>query len=162
VRAFGGWAQALFLAALALAARSRRELAALAGMFFAGQALSAAIAPLAGFQAAPRFVEAAAALTVAYLAVEVLLLPNAGWRWAIAGVLGGFHGLYFELFVRMTEYSTAYVLLGATAAECILLAVFAFVFSRIGRAAAALKPVQVAASVLLAVGLGWFFWRVLG
>jgi hypothetical protein len=162
VRAFGGWAQALFLAALALAARSRRELAALALMFFAGQALSAVIAPLAGFEAAPRFVEAAAALTVAYLAVEVLLLPDAGWRWAIAGVLGAFHGLYFELFVRTTEYSTAYVLLGATLAESVLLAAFAFVFSRIGRVAAALKPVQVAASVLLVVGLGWFFWRVLG
>jgi hypothetical protein len=162
VRAFGGWAQALFLAALAIAARSRRELAALAGMFFAGQAASAVLAPLAGFQAAPRFVEAAAALTVAYLAVEVLLLPEAGWRWAIAGVLGAFHGLYFELFVRTTGYSTAYVLLGATVAESVLLAGFAFLFSRIGRIAAALRPAQVAASVLLVVGLGWFFWRVLG
>jgi hypothetical protein len=54
------------------------------------------------------------------------------------------------------------VLLGATLAESVLLAAFAFVFSRIGRVAAALKPVQVAASVLLVVGLGWFFWRVLG
>jgi hypothetical protein len=31
----------------------------------------------------------------------------------------------------------------------------------VGRLAAAFKPAQVAASILLAVGLGWFFWRVL-
>lgn len=161
VRALGGWAQALFLAALALAARSRRELAALAGMFFAGQALSAFVVPLLGFEAAPRFVEAASALTIAYLAVEILLLPAAGSRWAIAGVLGIFHGLYFELFIRTTAYSTANVLLGATLAEAVLLAGFAVAFSRVGRLAAAFRPAQVAASMLLAVGLGWFFWRVL-
>jgi hypothetical protein len=161
VRALGGWAQALFLAALALAARSRRELLAMAASFFAGQALSAVFVPLTGFQAAPRFVEAAAALTIAYLAVEILLLPSSGWRWAIAGALGVFHGLYFELFLRTTEYSAAYVLAGATLAEAALLAIFALAFSRIGRIAAALRPVQVSASVLLVVGLGWFFWRVL-
>jgi hypothetical protein len=161
IRALGGWAQALFLAALALAARRRRELVALAMSFFTGQALAAVVVPLTGFAAAPRFVEAASALTIAYLAVEILALPSAGWRWAIAGVLGIFHGLYFELFLRTTGYSTLYVLAGATLAEAALLTLFALAFARIGRVAAALRPVQVAASLLLAVGLGWFFWRVL-
>jgi hypothetical protein len=161
-RALGGWAQALFLAALAIAARSRRELASLAATFFVGQALSAALVPRTGFEAAPRFVEAACALTIAYLAVEILLLPKAGARWAVAGVLGAFHGLYFDLFVRTSGYSVYNVLLGATVAEALLLIVLAFLFSRIGRLAAAAKPVQVAASLLLAVGMGWFFWRMLG
>jgi hypothetical protein len=89
------------------------------------------------------------------------MLPEAGWRWLIAGVLGSFHGLYFELFVRASAFRAVYVLLGAAIAEAALLAVFALLFARMGRAAAALRPLQVAASLLLAVGLGWFFWRVL-
>jgi len=44
VRALGGLAQILFLATLALAARSRRELAALTGMFLIGQIAAAVIA----------------------------------------------------------------------------------------------------------------------
>jgi hypothetical protein len=162
VRALGGWAQVLFVAALALAARSRRELAALGGMFLAGQALSTLMTRMAGFEAAPRFVEAASALTIAYLAVEILMLPRAGSRWLIAGVLGGFHGLYFELFVRTSEFNPLYVLTGASLAEALLLVLFAFLFARVGQAAQALRPMQVAAGLLLAVGLGWFFWRVLG
>src|SRR5947207_9119616 len=45
IRALGGLVQILFLATLALAARSRRELAALAGMFLFGQGGQLAAAP---------------------------------------------------------------------------------------------------------------------
>jgi hypothetical protein len=162
VRALGGLVQILFLASLVLAARSRRELFALAGMFLAGQVTAALVVPLTGWQPAARFVEAAAALTIAYLAVEILLLPQAGWRWLIAGVLGGFHGLYFELFLRSTEYRAGYVLAGAAVAEICAIAVFAVVFSRIGKIAAVLRPVQVSASVLLVIGMTWFFLRLKG
>ncbi|HLH17365.1 MAG TPA: hypothetical protein VKX45_09105 [Bryobacteraceae bacterium] len=78
MRALGGPVQILFLAALALAARSRRELTALAGMFVAGEVAAVLAMRHAAWQPAPRFVEAAAALTLAYLAVELLLLPRAG------------------------------------------------------------------------------------
>src|SRR6185295_17884058 len=114
LRAFGGVVQLLFLASLVLAARNRRELLALAGMFLAGQVTSAVLVPLTNWQPAARFVEAAAALTIAYLAVEILALPRAGSRWLVAGVLGGFHGLYFELFLRNTGYSAGWVLAGAS------------------------------------------------
>src|SRR5262249_42897202 len=62
VRAVGGLAQILFLATLALAARSRRELGALAGMFLIGQIAVAVIVPKTLWDPAPRFVEAATAL----------------------------------------------------------------------------------------------------
>jgi hypothetical protein len=161
-RAVGGAVQLLFLAALVLAARGRRELAALAGMFLAGQILSAAIVPLTRWQPAPRFVEAAAALTVAYLAVEILLLPRAGARWLVAGLLGAFHGLYFALFLRTAEYNAGWVLAGAAVVDTAVIAVLALVFSRVNRLAAALKPVQVCAGALFAVGMVWFFMRVAG
>ena len=160
MRALGGLVQVLFLASLVLAARNRRELLAVSGMFLAGQVASALLVPRTGWHPPPRFVEAAAALTLAYLAVEILLLPRAGGRWAIAGLLGAFHGLYFLVFIQSTGYAPGLVLAGAGLAEIALLAVFALVFSRVGRVAAALRPVQVSASALLAVGLIWFFLRL--
>jgi hypothetical protein len=160
VRAWGGLVQVVFLAALVLAARGGRELAALTGMFLAGQVVSVLAMPHTGWQPAARFVEAAAALAVAYLAVEILLLPEAGWRWLIAAVLGLFHGLYFHLFLQETRYRPGYVLTGAALAEAIAIIVIWFAFSRIVRFARVLRPVQVSAAALLAFGMVWFFLRL--
>ncbi len=162
VRALGGAVQVLFLAALALAARSRRELLALAGMFVAGQTAAALIVPHTAWQPAPRFVEAAMALALAYLAVEILLLPEAGARWAVAGVLGIFQGLYFDLFLQNTAYQPGLVLAGAVTAEVIGIAILALAFSQINRVAKALRPVQVSAAALLVFGMAWFFLRLRG
>jgi hypothetical protein len=160
VRAWGGLVQVLFLAALVLAARSRKELIWLVAMFFAGQVASVLAIPHTGWQPAARFVEAAAALAVAYLAVEILLLPEAGWRWAIAAFLGAFHGLYFHLFLEETHYPAGYVLAGAGLAELIAIVVLWLGFSRLARMARALRPVEVSASALLAFGMIWFFLRL--
>lgn len=162
LRASSGLVQVLFLATLVLAARSRRELIALAGSFLSGQIASALLTPLTRWQPAPRFVEAAAALTIAYLAVEVLFMPDGRMRWLIAGALGIFHGLYFYLFLQASGYHAVYVMTGAALAEIALIAALAFTFVRIGRITAALRPVQVSASVLLAVGMVWFFLRLKG
>jgi hypothetical protein len=160
MRALGGAVQLLFLAALVLASRSRRELLALSGMFLAGQVVCVLAMPHLAWQPAPRFVEAAAALTVAYLAVEILLLPQAGGRWAVAGALGIFHGLYFHLFLQNTGYSAGWVLLGAAVAETAVLSVFALLFSKVARMAQRLRPVRVSALALLAFGLIWFGLRL--
>jgi hypothetical protein len=159
MRALGGAVQLLFLGALVVAARNRRELLALTGMFLAGQVASVLLVPHTGWQPVPRFVEAAAALTVAYLAVEILALPLAGSRWAIAGVLGAFHGLYFHLFLQTTGYSALYELGGAALAEVAAISIFALLFTRVARMA---HMVQVAASALLLFGLAWFAMRLRG
>jgi hypothetical protein len=160
VRAWGGAVQLLFLAALVLAGRSAKELLLLAIMFLAGQITSVIVLAHTYWQPAPRFVEAAAALTVAYLAVEILLLPHAGARWAIAAGLGAFHGLYFHLFLQTTNFQVLYVLGGAAMAEMIAIAVLGLAFSQITRLARALRPVQVSAGALLAFGMVWFFLRL--
>jgi hypothetical protein len=158
-RALGGLVQVLFLAALALGARSRRELVALTAMFLAGQVASLWIVPRTAWQPTPRFVEAAAALTVAYFAVEILLLPKAGARWLVAGALGIFHGLYFHLFVQNTGYAPGYVLLGAGVAEVLAIALLAVVLSFVSRVRA-LRPVPVFAGGLLVFGMVWFILRL--
>jgi hypothetical protein len=161
-RAFSGAAQILFLASLVLAARNRRELVALAGMFIAGEIATCLVAPHVAWQPAPRFVEAAAALTVAYLAVEILLLPAAGKRWLIVGVLGIFHGLYFHIFLQTSGFAPFYVMSGVVLAELAIIALFALAFSKVTKLMASLRPVQVCASLLLAVGMVWFLLRLKG
>jgi hypothetical protein len=131
-------------------------------MFLAGQLAAVLVVPHTAWEPAPRFVEAAAALAMAYMAVEILLLPAAGARWAIAGVLGGFYGLYFHLFLRSTGYQAGYVLAGAALAEVAALPVMALVFARVARRARAFHPVEVSASALLVAGLVWFATRLRG
>ena len=152
-RAFGGMAQLLFLFALALAARTLGEWAALTAMFVVGQ--TAAV--LIGYQPNPRFMEAAAALTVAYLAVEILLLPEAGSRWAVVGILGIFQGLGLAGFVSESGYHAAYVIGGASLAQGALLILLWLVTRQLNRVAIITRSL---AGILLGVGLFWFVLRL--
>ena len=154
-RAFGGMAQLLFLLAMALAARSLKELAALTAMFVVGQ--SAAV--LLGYQPNPKFIEAAAALTVAYLAVEILLLPDAGSRWIVVGVLGIFQGLGLTEFVAGSAYNPAYVISGASLAQAVLLILLWLVTRLLNKVA---MITRVLAGLLLGTGLLWFAMRLRG
>jgi hypothetical protein len=162
LRALAGPVQILFLAALVLASRSRGELFRVAAMFLAGQAAAVLIVPATTWEPAPRFVETAAALAVAYLAVEILALPKAGSRWLIAGVLGVFFGLFLHLFVQTAGYRPGFVLAGAAVAEAALIAVLAAVFARFVKWGESARIVRVAASALLVFGVGWFLLRLRG
>jgi hypothetical protein len=141
---------ALFLLILMIAARTAREGVALVVMYLAGEWAMRPLAPRIPWLLSPRFIEAAMALTVAYLALEILTLPHAGKRWAVVLVLGLFHGLYFAAF-------PATYLLGAALLQTLLVALLIW---------AALKWTtpqmrRVSAGVLLAAGLGWFASRLI-
>ncbi len=154
-RAFGGMAQLLFLFALALAARSVKEWAALTFMFVVGQS----VAVLIGYQPNPKFIEAAAALTVAYLAVEILLLPEAGSRWIVVGVLGFFQGLGLTEFVAGSGYNPAYVIGGASLAQAVILILLWLVTRQLNKVAMITRAL---AGLLLGTGLLWFALRLRG
>jgi HupE / UreJ protein len=157
MRAAGGLAPLLFLASLVLAARSRRELLALTGSFLVAEALACAIAPHLRSSLSPRFIEAAAALTIAYLAFEIVLLPQSGTRWLVVAVLGMFHGAYFAAFLSESGYSFPAFFTGVATCELLLIALFALVLGRLVRLSFLRRAVPVAASVLLAIGVAWFF-----
>jgi hypothetical protein len=141
---------AIFLLVLTIAARSASEGALLAVVYLAGQWAMRPLAPKIPLQFSPRFVEAAMALTVAYLALEVLVLPKAGKRWVVVLALGLFHGLYLAAF-------PAVYLVGAQVLETVTLALlFALALKWMGTRAR-----RTSAGILLAAGLGWFTFRVL-
>jgi HupE / UreJ protein len=140
---------ALFLIALVIAARSPREAVLLTAMYLTGEWLTRPIAPRIPWPLAPRFIEAAVALTVAYLAVEILALPKAGKRWAVVLVLGLFHGLYFASF-------PATYLAGAMLLQVALIAGLCWIALRWS------TPTlnRAFAIGLLVISVGWFVFRL--
>jgi len=160
MRAAAGLAPLLFLVALVLAARDWRELAALTGAFLIAESLACLLAPRITFPLSPRFIEAAAALTIAYLAFEIVLLPHSTFRWLVVGVLGLFHGTYFSMFLVQSGYNAATFLAGVAIAELLLIAVLAVIVTRLARFNWMSRLVPVAASLLLTVGVVWFFLRL--
>lgn len=163
-RAFSSAAAVLFLACLALAARNRRELLAITGAFLVSEILSAVVVPMTPWNPAPRFVDAALALTIAYMAVEILSLPTAGHRWIVAGVLGAFHGVSYALYLTATGYDPLPALSGMLLANVLLIAAFAFLLGRLWSGLSKMAPLanRIAASLLLIVGLVWFYQRLRG
>ncbi len=160
LRAVAGAVQLLFLAALVLAARGRRELLLLAGMFLAGEIAAALIAGHFGWQPPVRFIEAAMALSIAYLAVEILFLPKAGGRWMIAGILGGFHGLSLYLVLAGSGFHPAYVLGGAALSELVVIGTLGSAVWMLQRRLAITGLVKGSAVILLVFGMSWFFLRM--
>jgi HupE / UreJ protein len=160
LRAVGGPVQFLFLAALVLAARGRRELLLLAAMFLAGEFAAVMMAGVFRWQPPVRFVEAAMALSIAYLSVEILFLPEAGMRWLIGGILGGFHGVSLYLFLAGSGFHPGYVLSGAAVSELAIMAALAAALWMLERRWTITRLVQSSAGVLLIFGMAWFFLRM--
>lgn len=108
----------LFLAGLALAARKRREALLFAAVFLLAEVVARPLGPLLPLALSARTLEAVLALTVAYLAVEILLLPKGGSRWVVVAILGLCHG--FSLAGLPAAY-----LIGALPVQVAILAVLA-------------------------------------
>jgi hypothetical protein len=125
-----------------MAARTRRELIAVAAAYVVGLF----VALLVSWRPPERFAECAAALGIAYLAVEILFVPQGGMRWWIGAVLGLFQGLYLSLF---TGIEIPYFLSGAAVATVSIFALAGLLMMR--------RVPRWAASLPLVASLFWFF-----
>jgi len=153
VQGAGGIAQLLCLCALALAARTRRELVTVAAAFAATQLPAVWMGGILTGRFTPRFLEAGMALGAAYVAAEVLLLPAASWRWVMAGVLGLFFGVNLRHFVSGSGFHTGYVLIGALAAQVAALALLGLTRVKAGTMRFGGGLIRGAGTLLLAAGL---------
>lgn len=161
VRVLLGPAQLLFLFALVLAARNRRELLRMTAAFLAVLAATAVATLALGWQPPPGFVDSAAALTIAYIAVETLALPEARGRWLVAGGLGAFHGLYFGVFLQQAPMWPAAVLSGVFIA-CLF--VLVLIFGTVERLPKDFRESlfrKIGACSLCIIGIGWFIVRLI-
>lgn len=94
-RGISGLTTALFLLAIAMVASDRKQFLLLTSVLVMVELTAASTLSV---RLSPKFLEAAAALSTAYVAIEKLLLPKAGQRWLVVGILGVFHGLFFRFF----------------------------------------------------------------
>jgi len=134
----------LFLVVLVLAARNIREMGILTITFLAAEWLARPLSPRIPKSFSPEFLEAVLALTVTYLAAEIVFLPESRARWAAVPVLGIAHGLSFSAF------PSAY-LAAAAITQAVLLGVLWFTARKMPSAWR--RP---AAGVMLVAGIGWF------
>ena len=148
-RAAESAAGVLFLIGLALAARSKREALLLASVFLFAECAARPLGPLLPLSFSARSLEAILGLTVAYLATEVLLLPEGHWRWVAVAALGLCHGL------SLAGFPAGY-LTGALPLQAVALALLSTGVFRMPRAW--LRP---AAALVLAAGVAWFGTRLL-
>jgi hypothetical protein len=145
LRAAMNWIGLLFLVGLAVAApRAALPLVC----FLVGEAAAILIGPRIPWPLAPRFLESAMALTVAYLAVEILMAPDARHLSWIVAVLGVFHGLFVAGFPSPYSVGAGFLQTAAVA----LMALGARYLSVVWRRGIAWG--------LLAAGLGAFALRV--
>ncbi len=161
---FASSMQLLLLLAVALASRTARDLITNAAAFAAGEIASVAAVLHYAWQPQPRFVESAAALALAYLSLEMLIFPASRGRWLLAGLLGIFSGVYFNLFISESGYSALWVLSGAALASLLVLAAIRLALvlaKRIPvREAWRFQVWRAASLVLLCTGAIWFALRL--
>ena len=148
----------LFLLALALAGRSLREFLACGGSFLLAQLLLSLGGRLIGWDLPMGFLEASAALSVAYLASEVLFLPEARKRWLVCGAMGCIHGLFLGAYLGASGMNPALFLPGALGTEAVLAAGIGWMRLKL----ASKRSEQLVGILLLVTGLGWFGLRILG
>ena len=155
----GGWrlltsvAGLLFLAGIAIAARSGKEAFGMVAALIAAEWLSPTLAAKIPATLSPRFLESAVTLALAYLMVEVLFLPDGAGRWVAVVAAGAFEGLSFAGFPK--NY-----LVGANVVQLSGVAVLALAARFALRSTLPWR--RPFAALLLAAALAWFVWRLLG
>ncbi len=143
-RFLGSFSAVLFVVVIVIAAKSWRELCTLGALFLLTEWLVRPLVPFLPVALSAQFLEAVMALTAAYLAGEVLFLPDGRARWMVVPLLGLVHGLPFVAF-------PALYLAGAGLAQACLLGLLTLGFGRLP--ASWRKPTT--ACCLLAA-LAWF------
>ena len=143
------WDCCVWYGLVALAVRGWKEALLFLAVYVGAELGARRLGPLLPVSMSAKFLEAVLALIVAYLAVEILLLPQGRLRLLVAAMLGLCHG------VLVAGFPTAY-LLGALPVE-------AAVFTALATVALALPPRgrRSAAVILLGTGLAMFGLRVL-
>jgi hypothetical protein len=156
--------QLLLLIAIAVAARSRRELLLTGMAFLAGECVAAALILRSVWQPSPRFAESATALALAYLALEIIAFPKSRGRWLLALIFGAFSGMYFSIFISQSGFQTAWVLAGASFAAIVVLCgalLAGYLIAKLNlQGAQRAVLTKASASVLLVTGAVWFYLRL--
>lgn len=164
---FTGYDHILFLFGLLLVGKGLRNLIAIVTSFTVAHSLTLSLATLGVVQPASWTVEAAIALSIAYIGLENLFVKNVRHRWRMAFVFGLIHGLGFANVLRHMDLARGALALslftfnvGVEIGQIAIVAMMWPVLRYVERTPYRVPVVRVASAVIVACGLFWFWQRI--
>jgi hypothetical protein len=161
-----GYDHVLFLLALLMVGGGVRSLIAIVTAFTVAHSLTLALATLGIVDLPSRPVEAAIALSIAWVALENIVLDRPSGRWGITFAFGLVHGFGFASILQDMQLpsgtlATALVAfnVGVEAGQVIVVLLAYPVVAAIQRSPRRRAIVGVTSGVILAIGLFWFVER---
>lgn len=164
-----GYDHVLFLLALLLVGGGLRSLVAIVTAFTVAHSVTLSLAVLDIVQLPPRLVESVIALSIAWVALENLLIDQSRGRWRIAFAFGLVHGFGFAAILRdlhLPPNGLAVSLLafnlGVEAGQlCVVLVAYPVV-AWLQRSRHRRLLIGIASGAILALALWWFVERAFG
>jgi hydrogenase/urease accessory protein HupE len=163
-----GYDHLLFLLALLVAGRGMRQLVAIVTSFTVAHSLTLGAATFGLIEPPPRLIEAAIALSIAYVGVENLLVKDVRGRWRVTFVFGLVHGFGFANVLREMELPRAALAsslftfnAGVELGQLAVLLVVWPVLRAVQKSAYAVTITRAVSAVVIACGVFWFVQRVM-
>lgn len=164
-----GYDHILFLLALLLVGGGLRGLVAIVTAFTIAHSVTLSLAVLDVVRLPSRFVESAIALSIAWVALENLLVDRSRGRWRITFVFGLMHGFGFASILREMQLPRAGLVaslvafnLGVEAGQLVVVTIAYPVVAVIERSPRRRVLVGIASGAILLVALWWFCERAFG
>jgi hydrogenase/urease accessory protein HupE len=164
---FTGYDHVLFLFGLLLVGTGLRNLVAVVTSFTVAHSTTLALATLGVVEPVPWMIEAAIALSIAYIGIENLFVPNPRYRWKITLLFGLVHGFGFATVLRdmhLARTGLALSLFGFNAGveigQIAIVSVMYPLLQLVARTPYRLAVTRVASCVITAAGLFWFYQRI--
>jgi hydrogenase/urease accessory protein HupE len=162
-----GYDHILFLFGLLLIGTGLKNLIATVTSFTVAHSATLAIATLGVVQPVPWMIEAAIALSIAYIGFENLFVRNPRYRWKITFLFGLVHGFGFATVLRHMELPRAGLVVSLFSfnigVEIGQIAIVSLIYPLLMvMARSAYRPLitRVASAGIAAVGLVWFYQRI--
>lgn len=164
-----GYDHVLFLLALLLVGGGFRSLIAIVTAFTVAHSLTLSLAVLDVVQLPARFVESVIALSIAWVALENMLIDRSEGRWRITFAFGLVHGFGFASILRDLHLPTQNLVasllafnLGVEAGQlCIVVMAYPLV-AWVQRTTYRRAWIGAASSIILLLALWWFVERAFG
>jgi hydrogenase/urease accessory protein HupE len=164
---FTGYDHILFLFGLLLIGTTLRSLVAIVTSFTVAHSITLALATLGVVTPVPWTIEAAIALSIAYIGVENIFSRDPKHRWKITFLFGLVHGFGFAAVLRDLNLArssvasslfgfNAGVEIGQVAIVCLMYPVLRW----LTRSPYRVPVVRFASSAIALVGLIWFYQRI--
>jgi hypothetical protein len=164
-----GYDHILFLLALLLVGGGLRGLVAIVTAFTVAHSVTLSLAVLDVVRLPSRLVESGIALSIAWVALENILIDRSSGRWRITFAFGLMHGFGFASILRAMQLPRAGLVaslvafnLGVEAGQLVVVTLAYPVVAVIDRSPRRRLLVGVASGAILVVALWWFCERAFG